>query len=166
MATVTRKSLLRGTAVGTSVAERRGQPMPSAGKSSAFALDPRLEADSEPLQWLSLCKLRLMNDRRWPWIVLVPQRPGVFELHDLTPLDQAMLTFESNLVADALKRVTGCLKINTGALGNVVRQLHVHVVARSEGDPNWPGPVWGFGTREPYPRSELHGLIEKIKAAL
>lgn len=131
-----------------------------------FELDPRLERDSEPLQWLTLCELRIMNDRRWPWLILVPQRPDIFELHNLTPLDQAMLTFETNLVADTLKRSTGCLKINTGALGNVVRQLHVHVVARNEGDPNWPGPVWGYGEREPYARSELHGRIERVRAAL
>ena len=80
----------------------------------------------------------------------MPQRPDIEEVHDLTPLDQAMLTFETNMVAHALKRVTGCTKINTAALGNIVRQLHMHVVARSEGDPGWPGPVWGHGMREPY----------------
>jgi len=139
--------------------------MPSAGK-TGFELDPRLEADTEPLQWLGLCELRLMNDKRWPWVVLVPQRAGIYELHDLTPLDQAMLTFETNLAAEAVKRVTGCDKINTAALGNIVRQMHIHVVARSQGDVNWPGPVWGYGPREPYRRSDLHGLIEKIRAAL
>lgn len=139
--------------------------MPSAG-TTGFELDARLEADTEPLQWLGLCELRLMNDKRWPWVVLVPQRAGIFELHDLTPLDQAMLTFETNLAAEALKRVTGCDKINTAALGNIVRQMHIHVIARSEGDPNWPGPVWGYGPREPYRRTDLHGLIEKIRAAL
>ena len=139
--------------------------MPTTVK-AGFELDRRLEADSEPLQWLGLCELRLMNDQRWPWVILVPQRAGIEELHDLTPLDQAMLTFETNLTAEALKRATGCLKINTGALGNVVRQLHVHVVARSENDPNWPGPVWGYGPREPYRRSEMHGLIGRIREAL
>jgi diadenosine tetraphosphate (Ap4A) HIT family hydrolase len=139
--------------------------MPSAG-TTGFELDARLEADTEPLQWLGLCELRLMNDKRWPWVVLVPQRAGIFELHDLTPLDQAMLTFETNLAAEALKRVTGCDKINTAALGNIVRQMHIHVIARSEGDPNWPGAVWGYGPREPYRRTDLHGLIEKIRAAL
>jgi len=139
--------------------------MPSATK-AGFELDRRLEADTEPVQWLGLCEVRLMNDRRWPWLVLVPQRGDVLELHDLTPLDQAMLTFETNLVAEALKRVTGCNKINSGALGNIVRQIHVHVVARFEDDPNWPGPVWGFGAREPYRRSEMHGLIERIRTAL
>lgn len=137
-------------------------PRPTAG----FTLDARLEADSEQLMWLGLCELRVMNDRRWPWLILVPQRPDAEEIHDMTPLDQTMLTFESNMVAQALKRVTGCTKINTGALGNIVRQLHVHIIARSEDDAAWPGPVWGYGMREPYKASELRGFAEKIRAAL
>ncbi len=88
------------------------------------------------------------------------------EVHDLTPLDQAMLTFETNLVAQGLKEATGCLKINSGALGNEVRQLHVHVVARDEGDPGWPGPVWGHGVREPYRRSDLNSFAAKVRASL
>lgn len=133
---------------------------------AGFALDRQLETDTEPLIWLGLCELRLMDDCRWPWLVLVPQRPGIEEIHDMTPLDQAMLTFETNMAAQALKRLTGCTKINSGALGNVVRQLHVHIVARWEGDQGWPGPVWGYGVREPYKRSELHQFSERIRAAL
>jgi diadenosine tetraphosphate (Ap4A) HIT family hydrolase len=136
------------------------------GQRAGFELDARLEADSEQLMWLGLCELRVMNDRRWPWLILVPQRPGAEEVHELTPLDQAMLTFESNMVAQALKTVTGCTKINTAALGNIVRQLHVHVVARSEGDTGWPGPVWGHGMREPYKPDDIRRFCEKIKAAL
>lgn len=136
------------------------------GLKAGFSLDARLEADSEPLMWLGLCELRAMNDRRWPWLILVPQRPAIEEVHDLTPLDQAMLTFEVNMVAQALKGATGCAKINTGALGNIVRQLHIHVVARSEGDPGWPGPVWGQGPREPYKRADFHRFAETIRAAL
>lgn len=133
---------------------------------AGFELHRQLEADTEPVLWLGLCELRVMNDRRWPWLVLVPQRPDIEEIHDLTPLDQTMVTFETNMVAQALKRLTGCTKINTGALGNVVRQLHIHVVARSEGDPGWPGPVWGYGAREPYRRSDLHQFTERVRAAL
>lgn len=131
-----------------------------------FELDRRLEAESEPLLWLGLCELRLMNDRRWPWTILVPQRTGIEELHELTPLDQAMLTFETNLVAQAMKQATGCTKVNVAALGNIVRQLHVHVIARNESDPGWPGPVWGYGQREPYVRTELHEFKERLKRAL
>jgi len=136
------------------------------GLEAEFALDAKLGADSGLLLRLGLCELRVMNDRRWPWLILVPQRPDIAEVHDLTPLDQAMLTFETNLVAQALKRVTGCTKINTGALGNIVRQLHVHVIARNEGDPGWPGPVWGHGVREPYEAADLREFAERIKAAL
>ena len=134
--------------------------------SGGFELDPRIERDSEPLMWLGLCELRLMDDRRWPWLILVPARPGAVEVHDLTPLDQTMLTFETNMVAQALKRATSCGKINTAALGNVVPQLHLHVIARNEGDPGWPGPVWGFGQREPYRREELHRFVNTVRSAL
>ena len=136
------------------------------GKRPGFELDARLEADSHPVMWLGLCELRLMDDRRWPWLVLVPQRRGVEELFELTPLDQAMMTFETNTVAQALKSLTGCTKINCAALGNVVRQLHVHVVARNEADAAWPGPVWGHGARERYGREALHGMISRVRGAL
>lgn len=136
------------------------------GMKAGFTLEARLEHDSNHLMWLGLCELRVINDRRWPWLVLIPQRPGIEETHELTPLDQAMLTFETNMVSQALKTATRCTKINTGALGNIVRQLHVHVVARNEGDPGWPGPVWGYGMREPYERAQFDRFAEQIKAAL
>ena len=131
-----------------------------------FILDARLEADTCPVMWLGLCELRLVNDRRWPWLILVPQRPGIEELHDLTPLDQTMMTFEANLVSAAFKQVTGCAKINSGALGNVVQQLHYHIVARNHGDSNWPGPVWGYDGREPYRPEDRHQLCEAIRNAV
>ena len=133
---------------------------------AGFELDMRLEADTHSLMWLGLCEVRLMDDRRWPWLILVPQRPGIEELHDLTPMDQALLTFESNQVAATLKMVTGCLKINSGALGNVVRQLHFHIVARNEGDPNWPRPVWGHGEREPWRKEDPHAFVHEIRKNL
>ncbi|MDF1634341.1 HIT family protein [Mycoplana sp. MJR14] len=127
-----------------------------------FEADARLARDSELLTRIGLCELRLMKDARWPWLVLVPQRTDVCEMFDLTPLDQTMLTFEVNLVADALKRTTGATKINVGALGNIVRQLHVHVIARSEGDPNWPGPVWGFGSAEAWGDADKTAFTTKL----
>jgi diadenosine tetraphosphate (Ap4A) HIT family hydrolase len=136
------------------------------GGTGQFELDRRLERHSRPLIWLGLCELRIMDDSRWPWLLLVPQRPGAVEIHDLTPLDQTMLTFETNMVSQALKRVTACRKINVAALGNVVSQLHIHVVARNEGDPGWPGPVWGHGEREPYRREDLHRFVDRIRSAL
>ncbi|MBB4093656.1 HIT domain-containing protein [Brucella pecoris] len=131
-----------------------------------FELDKRLHADTFSVAKLGLCELRLMNDRRWPWLILVPRRPGLTEIHDMTPLDQTMLTFETGIVAQALKTATACQKINTGALGNIVRQLHLHVIARNEDDAGWPGPVWGFGTREAYDEKDAHQLIADIRTAL
>ncbi|MEM6461581.1 MAG: HIT family protein [Pseudomonadota bacterium] len=131
-----------------------------------FKIDARLEADSRPVSILGLCQLRLMNDRRWPWFVLVPQRAETEEIYHLTPLDQTLLTFEAGETARALKRVTECTKINIGALGNQVRQLHVHVVARNPGDTGWPGPVWGVGKAEPYDTNSATALISKVVDAL
>ncbi len=131
-----------------------------------FHLDERLARDSVLITTLGLCQLRLQNDCRWPWVVLVPQRNDVSELFDLTPLDQAVLTFETNLVASALKEVTGAVKINVGALGNIVRQLHVHIIARNEGDPCWPGPIWGQGTPAPYAEHDKQDFIKKLAGAL
>ncbi|MBV2142197.1 HIT family protein [Falsochrobactrum sp. TDYN1] len=131
-----------------------------------FELDKRLDADSFPVAKLGLCELRLINDRRWPWLILVPRRVRLIEIHDMTPLDQTMLTFEAGIVSQALKKATDCDKINMGALGNIVRQLHFHVIARNEGDAGWPGPVWGHGTREAYDGKDAEKLIEAIRTAL
>lgn len=136
------------------------------GGRKGFVLDPRLEAESLPIAWLGLCELRIRDERRWPWLLLIPQRADVEEVHDLTPLDQAVLSFETNLVSKALKEVTGCAKINYAALGNIVRQLHIHIIARNESDAGWPGTVWGLGVREPYFREDLHRLAETIRARL
>jgi len=133
---------------------------------SPFELDLRLARDSDMLMRIGLCQLRLSRDSRWPWLILVPQRSQISEIFELTPLDQTMLTFEMNLVATALQNVTGATKINIGALGNIVRQLHIHVIARFEGDANWPGPVWGFGQPQAYVEQEKTQFIAKILEAL
>jgi diadenosine tetraphosphate (Ap4A) HIT family hydrolase len=133
---------------------------------SAFELDERLARDTELVTTLGLCQLRILKDSRWPWLMLVPQRNGMTEIFDLKPLDQALLSFETAMVGTALKTVTGATKINIGALGNIVRQLHVHVVARSEGDPNWPGPIWGFGQAVPYEQPLQDEFIHQLLEAL
>ena len=130
-----------------------------------FELHRRLAWDSEHVLRFELCELRLMNEKRWPWLLLVPQRADIEEIHDLEQMDQAMLAFETNLAAATLKTMTGCLKINTGALGNVVDQLHIHIIARNEDDPNWPGPVWGHGQRVPYKPEEIAHLIGALRLA-
>lgn len=101
-----------------------------------------------------------MNDRRYPWIVLVPRRAGAIELFDLPETDRIVLMEE---IADASTRLKGdAAKINVGALGNLVPQLHVHVVARSQGDPAWPGPVWGHSPAVPYDEDEREAVIWKF----
>ncbi|WP_180900153.1 HIT domain-containing protein [Martelella soudanensis] len=131
-----------------------------------FQIDPRLERDSMAIADLGLCQLRLMRDARWPWLLAVPQRVGITEMFQLAPLDQTMLTFEVNEAAKALSGVTGAAKINVAAIGNIVRQLHVHIVARFAGDANWPGPVWGYGTPEPRPEDDSEALARRITEAM
>ena len=133
--------------------------------SQAFGLDEALARDSIPVLRLGLCQMRLMNDSRWPWLILVPQRPGIREIHDLSPLDQTLLSFEITTVSETLKRITKCHKINIGALGNMVEQLHVHVIARDIGDPNWPGPVWGSGAATPYPGDVLGNWVKSLRSS-
>jgi diadenosine tetraphosphate (Ap4A) HIT family hydrolase len=129
----------------------------------AFQLDSRLAADTVLVAELDLCSLRLMNDTRWPWLVLVPRMASAVELHDLSEADQVRLFHETVLAGRVLKSVTACEKINSAAIGNIVRQLHVHVVARYPGDPNWPGPVWGQGPRILYETAVIEALSQTIR---
>ncbi|HXD35676.1 MAG TPA: HIT family protein [Rhodanobacter sp.] len=133
---------------------------------AAFALDPRLAADTRLVASLPLCDVRLMNDARYGWLILVPRRGGLVEVDDLGEDEQIALWREANLAARALRAVMPCDKLNLGALGNIVRQLHVHVVARREGDAAWPGPVWGHGRAQPYTEVALHERLAALRAAL
>jgi diadenosine tetraphosphate (Ap4A) HIT family hydrolase len=133
---------------------------------SDFILDARLEADTRPVASLELCDVRLMNDARFPWLVLVPRRHGLVELTDLSADEQTTLWHEVKRAAAALRAVAPCDKLNLGALGNIVRQLHVHVVARCEGDPAWPGPVWGSGQSVPYAEASLCARQDALRQAL
>ncbi|HEV2652704.1 MAG TPA: HIT family protein [Rhizomicrobium sp.] len=127
---------------------------------SDFQLQTRLAADTFPIADWKLSRVLLMNDRRYPWIVLVPRRAGAVELFELSADDRAVLMEE---IADASARLKGdAAKINVGVLGNLVPQLHVHVVARSPGDPAWPGPVWGHSPVVPYDEDEREALIWKF----
>jgi diadenosine tetraphosphate (Ap4A) HIT family hydrolase len=116
-----------------------------------FALDPRLAADTVAVGDAALCRVLLMDDARWPWLILVPRRAGLRELHELRGEDRERLWAESAAVAGALEAHEPPGKLNVAALGNVVAQLHLHHVLRHPGDPAWPGPVWGFGTRSSHP---------------
>ena len=131
-----------------------------------FDLDRQLEDDTVVLVDWPLSRLLLMNDRRFPWVVLVPRVAGASEICDLSPADRAALWREVDAVAAKLKAETRAQKINIGALGNIVRQLHVHVVARNAGDGAWPGPVWGSGTRVPYETGKLKSLAAQYATML
>jgi diadenosine tetraphosphate (Ap4A) HIT family hydrolase len=133
---------------------------------AGFALDPRLAADTRPVASLPLCDVLLMNDARYPWLILVPRRAGLVEITDQRPDEQAVLWQEVDRAAAALRAVAPCDKLNLGALGNIVRQLHVHVVARVEGDAAWPGPVWGHGQAAAYDGKQLGTLLASLRQAL
>jgi len=113
-----------------------------------FALDPRLEADSAFVADGALSQVRLMDDARFPWLLLVPRVAGVSEWIDLDGAQQRLLLAEINQLSQLLRGEPGVHKLNIGALGNIVRQLHVHLIGRHEGDAAWPGPVWGSGTAQ------------------
>ncbi|HEY9513177.1 MAG TPA: HIT family protein [Rhodanobacter sp.] len=131
---------------------------------NVFTLDPRLAADTVAVTRLPLCDVRLMNDARFAWLVLVPRRIGMVEISDLSDTEQAMLWHESLLAGAALRATCPCDKLNLGALGNIVRQLHLHVVARHRGDAAWPGPVWGHGVPAPYATDSLSTRIAALQA--
>jgi diadenosine tetraphosphate (Ap4A) HIT family hydrolase len=133
---------------------------------AGFLLDPRLAADTRPVAQLELCEARLMDDARFAWLVLVPQRAGLVEISDLAPSERTLLWHEVERAGAALRAMVPCDKLNLGALGNVVRQLHVHVVARREGDAAWPGPVWGSGPAAPYAEAAREALAERLREAL
>jgi diadenosine tetraphosphate (Ap4A) HIT family hydrolase len=131
-----------------------------------FQIDPRLAGDSLEVTSLTLCQVLLLNDRRYDWLVLVPRSEGVTEVLDLSPQDQVQLWREVTLVAQVLRNAHPDRKLNIGALGNVVRQLHLHVLLRQEGDPAWPGPVWGHSPREPYTAEAGRAATERWRALL
>ena len=110
---------------------------------ATWSLHPQLAADTSPVGDLPLSRLLAIDDAVYPWLVLVPRRAGAVEIADLGG-DAAVLMNEIVQISRLLKTVTGCDKINVGAIGNVVPQLHIHIVARRIGDPLWPKPVWGL----------------------
>jgi diadenosine tetraphosphate (Ap4A) HIT family hydrolase len=130
--------------------------------SLGFCLDPRLEADSIWLGRLALCQLRLMNDARFPWLILIPEIPGISEIHALEPDRRGLLMEEVAKVSAALQQATGADKMNVGALGNLVPQLHFHIVARFRNDSAWPAPVWGCGAPVPYDERSRNAFTIKL----
>lgn len=135
-------------------------------KDTPFELDQRLQQDTLFVADLPLCRLLLMNDRRYPWLILVPRRKGVLEVIDLCAKDQAQMCRESLQVCRLLKQLFPEGKLNLGALGNVVAQLHLHHVMRFAQDPAWPGPVWGHSRAEPYGDPDAQELLERLRSHL
>lgn len=132
----------------------------------AFTLHPQLAGDSLPVGDLTLSQLRLSNDAGFPWLILIPRRADVSEIIELDEADRAVLMQEIAAVSQALKTLTGCDKLNVAALGNMVPQLHIHVIARFKGDPAWPKPVWGQVPAKPYAEAVATDLISQLRTLL
>lgn len=127
-----------------------------------FALHPRLTADCEVLGRLTLCRVLLMNDTQYPWCILVPERVGVSEIHQLEPEDRLSLIEESAWLGERLLAHFGGDKLNVAALGNRVSQLHLHHVVRYRDDAAWPGPVWGRLPARPYEPAALTARVLEL----
>ena len=133
---------------------------------SPFSLHPQLAADTVPVGDLPLTRVLLANDANYPWLILVPRRPGVTELIDLVEKDRLQLMTETDNAARALKSITECGKLNVATLGNVVPQLHVHVIGRRHSDKAWPKPVWGVAPAAAYDPVARDGFIAALRRGL
>lgn len=131
-----------------------------------FTLHEQLARDTLDITRLGVSLVLLMKDRSFPWLILVPKREGVTEIHQLSPEDRGHLMEEIATVSQILETLFRPHKLNVGALGNRVPQLHVHVIARYRNDRAWPGPVWGSGPAVPYDEEELHELRQRLRVAL
>jgi diadenosine tetraphosphate (Ap4A) HIT family hydrolase len=128
-----------------------------------FALAPQIEAASKLVLELPLSQLRLMNDARFPWLLLVPQHPALEEWTDLDGDDVMQLSVEIHLAAQLMIHFAAPDKVNIASWGNLVRQLHVHIVGRRFGDAAWPGPVWGFESAVPYSEQAQEELCCRLR---
>lgn len=131
-----------------------------------FVLAEQLEKDTLTIGDFPLCRLLLMNDRQYPWFILVPRREDVSELFQLDEADQRQLWKETTQLAEILKDTFAADKMNIAALGNMVSQLHMHVIVRRKGDSAWPAPVWGKHPAQAYTREEVQGIRAKLGLVL
>ncbi|PLX85025.1 MAG: hypothetical protein C0614_04635 [Desulfuromonas sp.] len=131
-----------------------------------FTLHPQLAQDTLTVGDLPLCRLLLMNDSNYPWLILVPRRHEITEIYQLDDADQQQFIKESSVLSQALARLFCADKINVAALGNLVPQLHIHHVVRYHNDPAWPKPVWGLLPARPYPDGEAERLCHKVAESL
>ncbi|HKM15348.1 MAG TPA: HIT family protein [Marinospirillum sp.] len=130
-----------------------------------FKLHPKLAKDSLHLANLKLCQLRLINDQRFYWLLLIPKIADVSELHDLSSTDHQQLWQEVHFLSQVIKPLTKADKLNVATLGNLVPQLHLHLIARFTSDTAWPNPVWGSGTAEPYGLAAVKSITEELQLA-
>lgn len=134
--------------------------------SESFQLHPQLEGDCITVAELPLCRVLLLNDSRYPWLVLIPRRADIVEVYELTDTEQQQLWQEVTRCGEALMQRHNGYKLNIGALGNMVPQLHVHVIVRNPDDEAWPGPVWGVGKATPYSQQEITQYIQQYSSML
>ncbi|UVJ45207.1 HIT domain-containing protein [Pseudomonas sp. LS1212] len=131
-----------------------------------FALDSRLQQDTLPIGDFPLCRLLLSNDANYPWFILVPRRVDITELFELDAADQLALWQETTALAGKLKRIFAADKLNVATLGNVVSQLHMHVIVRHRNDVAWPGPVWGRHPAKPYTPEQVAAIRAQLQGQL
>mgnify|MGYP000888573353 CR=1 FL=1 len=131
-----------------------------------FTLDPQLAAETWHVCDLPLCRVLLAKNAAWPWLILVPMREDKVEIIDLSAVEQGEMWREIEKVSRALRSLLAPDKLNVAAIGNVVRQLHIHMVARRVGDPGWPGTVWSAGASAAYSVAEKEEFIDRLYAAL
>ena len=131
-----------------------------------FELDPRLQQDTLDIGYFPLCRLLLMNDCRYPWFILVPQRENLSEIYQLEESDQQQFWVESCQLSQWMAQFYNFDKLNIAALGNIVSQLHLHHVGRSFNDLAWPGPVWGHSPAVPYSVAEIEKLQRTVRSEL
>lgn len=132
---------------------------------ASFELHPRLAADTVPVTKLDLCHVLLMQDSRYPWLILVPEQARLRDLHDLSNQDQITAMHEIDRASRVLQEIHQPDKINVAALGNMVPQLHIHVIARFTNDAAWPAPVWGIGEAVPYEPQGLEATLHRLREA-
>jgi diadenosine tetraphosphate (Ap4A) HIT family hydrolase len=131
-----------------------------------FVLNERLENDTVFVGRMRLCAVLLMKDSNYPWLILVPERKDIREMHELTKEDRLTLVEEIACVSRIMEEIYRPDKINIGALGNLVPQLHIHIIARFRKDRAWPGPVWGNAAPEPYSGTELAEAVKRLRSCL
>ena len=135
-------------------------------KDSQFQLHERLQQDCILIGRFTLCQLLMMNDSQFPWFILVPERPDIKEIYQLTVADRQLLSEESCFLAENMADLFKADKMNTAAIGNMVPQLHIHHIVRYQTDKAWPAPVWGKFAAQPYTELQISELTNKVRTQL